>query len=198
MKCRIQVSTMAPAMLLALTLAVPWLPTAGAEAPARAGLVVRFGNGSFVTRCIELGESEMSGYDVLIRSGLDVVAAFDSGMGAAVCKIEDDGCPLEDCLMCDAPNYWSTATRNHLIAKQSGELIIRILLLPSHLDCCYTPIITWITENLPKNTRVNVMFQYRPEWKAHTEQELSRELTQQERRRALSIAKEKGLTNIIT
>jgi hypothetical protein len=107
MKCRIRVITMAPAVLLALTLAVPGLPTAGAEAPNRAGLVVRFGNGSFVTRCIEFGESEMSGYDALIRSGLDVVAAFDSGIGAAVCKIEDDGCPLEDCLTCDAPNYWS-------------------------------------------------------------------------------------------
>ena len=42
------------------------------------------------------------------------------------------------------------------------------------------------------------MFQYRPEWKATTEPELSRELTQQEKERALTIAKEKGLTNIIT
>ena len=107
MKCRIRVTTMAPAVLLALTLAVSGLPTAGAEAPNRAGLVVRFGNGSFVTRCIEFGESEISGYDALTRSGLDVVVAFDSGMGAAVCKVEDDGCPLEDCLTCDAPNYWS-------------------------------------------------------------------------------------------
>jgi putative pyruvate formate lyase activating enzyme len=98
----------------------------------------------------------------------------------------------------DAPNYWSTATRNHLIAKQSGELIIRVLLLPSHLYCCYTPIITWISKNLPKNTRVNILFQYRPEWKANTEPELSRKLTQQERKRALTIAKAKGLTNIIT
>ena len=83
------------------------LLNARAQTPNRAGLVVRFGDGSFITHCVEFGESQISGYDVLMRSSLNVVAAFDSGQGAAVCAIEGTGCPVESCLTCDTPNYWS-------------------------------------------------------------------------------------------
>ncbi len=78
-----------------------------AQETNRIGLVVRFGDGSLITRCIEFGESEISGYDVLMRSGLTVVAAYDSGQGTAICKIEHEGCPAEACLTCAYPNYWS-------------------------------------------------------------------------------------------
>ncbi len=83
------------------------LLNARAQTPNRAGLVVRFGDGSFITHCVEFGESQISGYDVLMRSGLNAVAAFNSGQGAAVCAIEGTGCPVESCLTCDTPNYWS-------------------------------------------------------------------------------------------
>ncbi len=71
------------------------------------GLVVRFGDGSLTTRCVEFSEQQISGYDVLVRSGLDIVAAFDSGAGAAICAIEGEGCPANECLTCADPNYWS-------------------------------------------------------------------------------------------
>lgn len=109
-------------------------------------------------------------------------------------KYGPGGCARE---ISDAPNYWEAATRNHLEAYKSGELIIRILVLPNHLECCYKPIIEWISGNLPKETRVNVMFQYRPEWRAHERPELSRTLTSQERSMAIQIAKEKGLVNLV-
>jgi hypothetical protein len=80
--------------------------SARADGPNRVGLVVRFGDGSHVTRCVEFGESEISGYDVLARSGLSVVADFSMG-GAAICKIESDGCPAGSCLTCQKPSYWS-------------------------------------------------------------------------------------------
>jgi len=83
------------------------LPGARAQVPNRVGLVVRFGDGSIITRCVEFGEPGISGYDALTRAGLDVVAAFDSGKGAAVCSIEGTGCPVEDCLTCATPDYWS-------------------------------------------------------------------------------------------
>jgi len=63
----------------------------------------------------------------------------------------------------DAPDYWRVCTRNHLDAKKFGELIVRVLVLPGHLNCCLKPIVEWIGENLGKETRVNVMFQFRPE-----------------------------------
>lgn len=97
----------------------------------------------------------------------------------------------------DAPNYWEVCTRNHLEAKKYGELIIRILVLPNHLECCVKPIINWIAENLGTETRVNVMFQYRPEWRAYEIPELRRKLTRDEMERAIQIAKEAKLTNFI-
>jgi len=97
-----------------------------------------------------------------------------------------------------APKYWEACTRNHLYAKKYGELIIRILVLPGHLECCAKPILNWIAENLGKGVRVNVMFQYRPEWRAHEIPELRRRLTRNEIERAVKLAKEAGLENFIT
>lgn len=94
-------------VLLALVVAGAGLLGARAQSSYRVGLVVRFGDGSFVTRCVEFNEQGISGYDVLMRSGLDVVAAYFSGEGAAICAIKGTGCPVEECLTCDVPNYWS-------------------------------------------------------------------------------------------
>jgi putative pyruvate formate lyase activating enzyme len=98
----------------------------------------------------------------------------------------------------DAPEYWEVCTRNHLHAKKHGELIIRVLLLPNHLECCTKPILNWISTNLGTDTRVNIMFQYRPEWKASDVPELRRGLTRAEMEKAVQLAKEANLKNIIT
>jgi len=98
----------------------------------------------------------------------------------------------------DAPDYWKVCTYNHLEAKKYGELIIRILVLPGHLECCTKPIMNWIAENLGAATRVNVMFQYRPEWRAYEIPELRRRLTGNEMERAVQLAKEAKLENFIT
>jgi putative pyruvate formate lyase activating enzyme len=98
----------------------------------------------------------------------------------------------------DAPNYWETCVNNHLEAKKHGELIIRILVLPNHLECCTKPIVDWIAQNLGTETRVNLMFQYRPEWKAFEVPELGRKLTRDEMHRAICLAKEANLSNLIT
>ena len=83
-------------------------------------------------------------------------------------------------------------------AKKHGELIIRILVLPSHLECCTKPIVDWIAQNLGPETRVNLMFQYRPKWKAFTVSELGRKLTSNEMHKATRLAKEANLRNLIT
>jgi putative pyruvate formate lyase activating enzyme len=98
----------------------------------------------------------------------------------------------------EAPGYWETCTRNHLYAGKYGELIIRVLVLPEHLKCCTKPILKWIAENLGENTRTNVMFQYRPEWRAYEVQELQRRLTRKEMEEAIIYAKQAGLKNFIT
>jgi putative pyruvate formate lyase activating enzyme len=106
----------------------------------------------------------------------------------------------EDCAkrISDAPDYWKVCTRNHLEAKKHGELIIRVLVLPNHLECCTKPTLNWIAENLGAETRVNLMFQYWPEWRAHEIPELRRRLSKDEKARAVQLAEKAGLKNFIT
>ena len=101
-------------------------------------------------------------------------------------------------MISDAPDYWVVCTRNHLEARKCGELIIRVLVLPNHLECCTKPILSWIAENLGVETRVNLMFQYRPEWRASEIPELSRRLSRDEMKQAVQLAIDAGLTNFIT
>jgi putative pyruvate formate lyase activating enzyme len=98
----------------------------------------------------------------------------------------------------EAPNYWEVCTRNHLYGKRYGELLIRVLVLPGHLECCTKPILNWIATNLGTSVRTNIMFQYRPEWRASEIPELKRRLTSEEMSRAVHLAREAGLTNFIT
>ena len=98
----------------------------------------------------------------------------------------------------DAPGYWEACTRNHLYARKHGELIIRVLVLPEHLECCTKTIRNCIAQNLGTWVRTNVMFQYRPEWRAQEIPELRRRLTGSERELAKELVKEAGLTNFMT
>jgi hypothetical protein len=63
-----------------------------ADGPNQVGLVVMHGDGSVVTRCIEFSEDEISGYDVLDRSGLDLNIDPSGGIGLTVCRLDNEGC----------------------------------------------------------------------------------------------------------
>lgn len=81
-----------------------------AEQPNRAGLVVTFSDGSTASRCVEFAEEQISGAELLKRSGLPLVL-WGTGAGAAVCKIADEGCDNpNDCFCrCDGSGcrYWA-------------------------------------------------------------------------------------------
>jgi putative pyruvate formate lyase activating enzyme len=98
----------------------------------------------------------------------------------------------------DAPEYWEACTRNHRYAAKYGEVIIRILVLPNHLHCCVQPTLKWIRKELGIQTRTNLMFQYRPEWRAQEIPELRRALIKSEKEAALKLARDTGLINVIT
>lgn len=76
-------------------------------------------------------------------------------------------------------NYTRIVKRNHKITHDDGEMIIRHLVIPNHIDCCSKPIIKWISENLP-NATVNIMAQYRPEYKAYDYEDISRHVSLEE------------------
>ena len=83
------------------------------------------------------------------------------------------------------------------MANRYGELIIRVLVLPGHNDCCTRPILKWIAENLGQWTRVNLMFQYRPEWRARERPELRQRLSRSQIKEAVMTAEEAGLKNLV-
>jgi putative pyruvate formate lyase activating enzyme len=95
------------------------------------------------------------------------------------------------------PNYFKVVARNHRLAFADAEVIIRHLVLPNHIECCTRSILKWIFENLGPMARTNVMAQYRPCYKAYDYPEVNRRLTQEEFSRALGIAEEVGLQNVI-
>ena len=98
----------------------------------------------------------------------------------------------------DAPDYWKACTCNHVEANRYGELIVRVLVLPGHVECCTKPIINWIADNIGRKTRVNLMFQYRPEWRASEIPEMCRKLTNREIEQAIQFAHEARLENLVT
>ena len=68
--------------------------------------------------------------------------------------------------------YSAVVKRNHLLAYQHGEVIVRHLVLPNHETCCSQRIIDWIKENIPQ-VAVNIMAQYRPEYHAKQYKEIA-------------------------
>ncbi len=62
------------------------------QALHHAGLVIVFPEGRTESFCIEFSEDEISGAELLQRSGLSVVFSSFGGLGAGVCRIDDTGC----------------------------------------------------------------------------------------------------------
>jgi putative pyruvate formate lyase activating enzyme len=76
-------------------------------------------------------------------------------------------------------NYLAVVKRNHMLAYHHSEILIRHLVLPNHLDCCSKPIIKYIAKSLP-NAVVNIMAQYKPDFKAFEYKDISRTVTLEE------------------
>ena len=62
-----------------------------------------------------------------------------------------------------ATRYFEVVSRNHRIAHDSADIIIRHLVVPGHIECCTKRILQWVAEFCPRAI-VNVMGQYRPEY----------------------------------
>lgn len=96
-----------------------------------------------------------------------------------------------------APGYVQAAKRNFLFAIQDAELIVRVLVMPSHIECCAKPILNWLAENLGRDIRVNIMDQYWPAFNAYKFSEMNRRLSHEEFASVLDYAKEIGLHNLV-
>lgn len=95
-------------LLVGLTILAQTVWTQGTN---QAGLVIIHGDGSMVGRCVEFSEPQITGYDLLQRSALDLNIEV-SGMGATICRIDGEGCtyPAQSCFCGtegDSYTYWS-------------------------------------------------------------------------------------------
>lgn len=91
-------------------------------------------------------------------------------------KYGNDSCAKR---LSDVDNYLRVVKRNHLLAYQHGEVVVRHLVIPNHFECCSKPVLQYIAKNLP-NVLVNVMAQYRPEYKVYEFKEIARPVSSEE------------------
>ncbi|MFO8132958.1 MAG: radical SAM protein [Thermoplasmatota archaeon] len=104
-------------------------------------------------------------------------------------KYGSDTCAAK---LSDAPEYWDVVTRNHCIAAGQGDLVVRHLVMPNHVECCSLPILEWLADNVPEAS-VNVMDQYRPCYQASEHPGIDRRIRREEYRRVAEYAREQGL-----
>ncbi len=64
--------------------------------------------------------------------------------------------------------------------------------MPGHIECCSKPILDYIAKELP-NAVVNLMSQYRPQWKSFEYPEINRRSTSQVLKKLKIILKERLL-----
>ncbi|MCX7887911.1 MAG: radical SAM protein [Verrucomicrobiae bacterium] len=74
-------------------------------------------------------------------------------------------------------------------------LMIRHLVMPNNVAGS-KEVMRWIAANLPKDTYVNIMSQYRPMYRAREFPEIARRITRKEYHEVVQAAREAGLTNL--
>lgn len=91
-------------------------------------------------------------------------------------------------------NYWDVVKSNHALANAHAEIVLRHLVMPGHVDCCSRPVLEWIAGNLDTSkVLVNVMDQYRPEYKASGITGLNRGISESEFLEVYTLARTLGL-----
>jgi putative pyruvate formate lyase activating enzyme len=92
-------------------------------------------------------------------------------------------------------DYVRIVTRNLRLASAQGRLIVRHLLMPGHLDCCYRPVVEWMSRHLPR-TEFSLREGYLPSWRSHQFVELGRPVSRAETLAARDMVEKAGLRGI--
>jgi putative pyruvate formate lyase activating enzyme len=104
-------------------------------------------------------------------------------------KFGNDGCALR---LAKVVDYTSIVRENLLWASEHSELIVRHLLMPGHMECCWRPAAEWLAENLP-GVKVNLRSGFWPAWKSSRHPELRGTVAEAEDKCAWQIAREYNL-----
>ncbi len=95
-------------LLATLVLAIASTSTQ-AQRPNGAGLVVQHGDGTLIYVYVPFEEDSISGEELLTRSALAIEVDVFGGLGLAVCSLNGEGCPSDDCFCqsySDPATFW--------------------------------------------------------------------------------------------
>lgn len=104
-------------------------------------------------------------------------------------KFGRDECAEE---LAGVKRYRAVVERNLLLAAPRAPLIVRHLLMPGHIGCCFRPVARWLAEHLPE-TPFTLMTGYVPEWRATRAGPMGRCLSRDEVDEAEAFVQELGL-----
>jgi putative pyruvate formate lyase activating enzyme len=107
-------------------------------------------------------------------------------------KFGNDACAQR---LAKVPDYVRVVRENLLWANEHSELIVRHLLMPGHVECCWQPVAEWLASSLPA-VKVNLRSGFWPAWQAARHAELRRTVSGPESARAVDLAQRLGLNLI--
>ena len=90
------------------------------------------------------------------------------------------------------PDYTRVVRENLLWASDHGDLIVRHLVMPGHVNCCWAPVAQWLARNIPA-VKVNLRTGFWPAWRSASQGELRGTVSTSESDSAFEIADRYGL-----
>jgi putative pyruvate formate lyase activating enzyme len=88
-------------------------------------------------------------------------------------KYGNDVCAIR---LSKVQRYLEVVSRNHEFAQLNGDMIVRHLVMPNHFECCTKPVLQWVSKHCPR-ALVNIMGQYRPDYRVSAERSSYLEIT---------------------
>jgi putative pyruvate formate lyase activating enzyme len=107
-------------------------------------------------------------------------------------KFGNDTCARR---LAKVPDYVRVVQENLRWAADHSELIVRHLLMPGHVECCWKPVAEWLAANLP-GVKVNLRSGFWPASHAARHIELQQTVSADESRHAFRFAQDLGLNLI--
>jgi putative pyruvate formate lyase activating enzyme len=99
-------------------------------------------------------------------------------------KFGNDACAKRLSLVSD---YTEVVRENLLWAYSHSELMIRHLVMPNHVECCWEPVARWISHHIPA-VKISLRTGFWPAWRSRKHFELGGTTTQAEAKAAKEIA----------
>src|SRR5262245_10575188 len=121
------------------------------------------------------------GLEVFLFSGSNYGERRNKHGSQADYKFGNDECARR---LARVENYVNIVRENLLWTRDHSERIVRHLLMPGHIDCCWSRVAVWLAVEMP-GVKVNLRSGFWPAWHAKKHAELHGVVSDEENRRAL-------------